>query len=127
VAQPESLHSPQGHALHGPNSRVYMVIAVALAVFTAVSFVVNLLVQFAGLAVLAGFLIILGVAICKALLVTMYFMHVKYDWSLLYFLLLPAFVLATMMMIVLLPDLVFAWQNDSFLHPPEVTPISSSH
>jgi caa(3)-type oxidase subunit IV len=104
-------HGPSGTAVHGPSLRAYLVVAVALAIFTAVSFIVNQLEQMVGLSVMLGFLIILLVAICKATLVTMYFMHVKYDWKLLYFMLIPAFILATMMMCVLMPDIVNAWHN----------------
>src|SRR5262245_33538450 len=86
---------------HGPNLKVYLTIAVALAVFTAVSFVVNVMVRptdHGGLGWLSpttGFLVILSVAIAKATLVGMFFMHVKYDWGNLYFLIIPAFILAT--------------------------------
>jgi hypothetical protein len=36
-------------------------------------------------------------------------MHLKWDWGRLYFLIIPVFILGAMMMMVLLPDLVFAW------------------
>ena len=95
---------------HGPTYQIYMIIAVALAIFTAVSFVVNGQVHNKVLTPFNGFVIILGVAIIKATLVALIFMHLKYDWSKLYFLIIPAFILGTMMMFVLLPDIVFAWQ-----------------
>jgi caa(3)-type oxidase subunit IV len=120
-------HGPEGVALHGPNVQAYTVIAGALGIFTVVSFVVNAMVQYYGLPVVAGFLIILGVAVVKATLVTMYFMHVKYDWALLYFLLIPAFILATMMMLVLLPDIVFAWHSDLPVVPAEVSSPAPKH
>src|SRR3954466_10811674 len=103
-------HLEGGH--HGPDLKLYLVIATALGMFTAVSFVVNFFVRDHTLAPLMGFLIILSVAVCKAVLVGMFFMHIKYDWNLLYFMLIPAFIMATMMMIVLLPDIVFAWHHD---------------
>jgi cytochrome c oxidase subunit IV len=57
----------------------------------------------------ASFLVILGVAIVKAALVGWIFMHLKFDWRKLYFLIVPAFILGAMMMIVLMPDIVLAW------------------
>jgi hypothetical protein len=33
------------------------------------------------------------------------------DWRRLYYLLIPAFILGTMMMIVLMPDIVLAWHQ----------------
>jgi cytochrome c oxidase subunit 4 len=95
---------------HGPTYQIYMIIAVALAIFTAVSFVVNGQVHAGALSAFNGFLIILLVAVVKATLVGMFFMHLKYDWGKLYFLIIPAFILGTMMMFVLLPDIVLAWQ-----------------
>jgi caa(3)-type oxidase subunit IV len=49
------------------------------------------------------------VAVCKAVLVGMFFMHLKYDWGKLYFIIVPISILGLMMMIVLLPDIVLAW------------------
>jgi cytochrome c oxidase subunit 4 len=100
--------SPSAH--HGPTLRLYLVIGAALAVFTAVSFIVNGQVTAGNLSDMAGLAIILGVAICKATLVGMYFMHLKYDWFRLYFMILPAFILGAMLAFVLLPDMVFAWR-----------------
>jgi cytochrome c oxidase subunit 4 len=94
---------------HGPNVRAYLVVGVALSIFTAVSFGFNELVRHDKMSVFAAFVAILAVAIIKATLVGTYFMHLKYDWRLTYFMLVPAFILGTMMMIVLLPDIVFAW------------------
>jgi cytochrome c oxidase subunit 4 len=98
------------HEGHGPTLVSYLVVGFALSVFTIVSFVVNGLVKSEKLAIHAGFAIILGVAIVKATLVGAYFMHLKFDWRMIYFMLIPVFILATMMMIVLLPDIVLAWK-----------------
>jgi cytochrome c oxidase subunit 4 len=97
---------------HGSMFKLYMVVAVCLSVFTAVSFVVNAL--FHESAPVLAFLIILSVAIAKATLVGLYFMHLKYDWSRLYFMIVPAFIIATMMMIVLMPDVVLAWHREPY-------------
>ena len=95
-------HDPHGAESHGPKLQTYLVIAAALAVFTAVSFIVNGGVRSEALEPHVGFLIILAVAIVKATLVGMYFMHVKFDWGRLYFIIIPVAMLAVMMMIVLL-------------------------
>lgn len=103
-------HTADAH--HGPSYRTYMVIAVALAVFTTVSFVVNTWVRGApDERSTTGFVIILLVAICKAVLVAMYFMHLIVDWGKLYYLIIPAFILGAMMLVVFLPDVVLAWRN----------------
>jgi cytochrome c oxidase subunit 4 len=94
---------------HGPDLKLYMAVAAALAVFTASSFVFNYLVRQDVFSHATGFVLILGVAVCKAVLVGMFFMHLKYDWGKLYFLIFPVFIMATMMMMVLLPDIVLAW------------------
>jgi caa(3)-type oxidase subunit IV len=94
---------------HGPSLfQAYMIIAVALSLFTATSFFFNWLAH-EDVKVIGrhtSFVLILGVAIIKATLVAMYFMHLKWDWSLLYYLIIPAFILGTMMMVVLMPDIL---------------------
>jgi hypothetical protein len=42
----------------------------------------------------------------------MYFMHLKWDWKFLYFLIIPVFIMGTMMMTVLLPDIFFGPNKD---------------
>jgi caa(3)-type oxidase subunit IV len=106
-------HEPAAH--HGPNFQAYMVVAAALTGFTASSFFFNYLARSGVITHGTSFALIVGVAVCKAGLVGAYFMHVKWDWRVLYFLIVPVFILGTMMMIVLLPDGVFAWLNDAQL------------
>ena len=60
-----------------------------------------------------GMAIIMGVAVCKATLVCMFFMHLKYEWSKLYFLIVPVGILAVMMIIVFMPDGVVGWHHDT--------------
>jgi len=99
-------------AHHGPDVKSYLVIFGALSVFTAISFVVNEFVRHDTISATTGMLLILGVAVVKAVLVGMYFMHLKYDWAKLYFMIIPCFILATMFIVVLLPDIVLAWHHD---------------
>src|SRR5262249_3592852 len=111
-----------GHdAHHGPTFGVYMVIFAALSVCTLASFAVQ---QALGMNLQSAG-IIMGVAVIKATLVGAIFMHLKYDWGRLYFLILPVFVMASMMIMVLLNDIVFAWPHAL---PPEVLfPVSAPH
>jgi caa(3)-type oxidase subunit IV len=99
-------HSDDSH--HGPNVNAYYVVFGALAGFTAISFGVN---SYFGPGSMKGMLIILGVAVIKAVLVAFIFMHLKWEWRKLYFMIVPALVLAPMLVIVLLPDIVLAWRN----------------
>jgi caa(3)-type oxidase subunit IV len=96
---------------HDSGVRAYLVIFAALIVFTIVSFVVNSAVRSQSMQSNTGFVIILGVAICKAVLVAMFFMHLKFDWKRVYFMIVPVMILGTMMVIVLLPDIVLAWKH----------------
>src|SRR5262245_48298603 len=104
----DSTAGETGHGHHGPTLPLYLGVAAVLSVFTAVSFIVSAV----GYAhSIAGLTILLGVAICKALLVGAFFMHLKYDWFKLYFMIVPVFILAVMMMLVLMPDIVVAWHH----------------
>jgi len=94
---------------HGPSFQAYLVVFCALSVFTAVSFGVNSLVRSGSWTPTAGFTVILGVAVVKAVLVGMYFMHLVVDWGKLYYLVFPAFILGAMMITVLMPDIVLGW------------------
>jgi caa(3)-type oxidase subunit IV len=113
----EMQHS-EAHA--GPSFKAYLVVFAALSVFTGISFVVNDLVRSDVLSATSGMLLILGVAVCKAILVSMYFMHLVIDWSKLYYLIFPVLILGTMLVIVLLPDIVLAWSHKGGLFVPPV-------
>jgi cytochrome c oxidase subunit 4 len=101
--------APHADEHHGPNLILYWKVAAVLTVFTASSFAVNALVRNDHFSPELGFVLILGVAVAKAVLVGLFFMHLMFDWAKLYFLIIPAFILGTMMMVVLLPDIVLAW------------------
>src|SRR3954452_18207785 len=104
-------HDHTGTAEHHVMSpRPYLVVFAALCVFTAMSFFVNYFVRENHISATTGFVLILGVAVVKAVLVATYFMHLKWDWGKLYFLITPAFVLAPMAMFALLPDSVLYWK-----------------
>jgi caa(3)-type oxidase subunit IV len=105
--------TPQAHDDHGRMVRRYLTVFIALAVFTLASFVANYAASEEHQWITKGvsFAIILGVAIVKAVLVGMIFMHLNFDWRKLYFMIFPAFILGAMMMMVLMPDIVLAWQR----------------
>lgn len=103
-----------GHA--GPGFNTYLVVFGALVVFTLISFIVNYVVRLGHIAPHTGFAIILAVAVCKAVLVGTYFMHLILDWSRFYFVIIPVSILGALLIIVLLPDIVLAW------HPPVAGP-----
>ncbi|HYT94577.1 MAG TPA: cytochrome C oxidase subunit IV family protein [Gemmataceae bacterium] len=94
----------------GPTNNIYLAVFAVLCVCTAISFLVNL----AGIAAATALLIIMVVAVVKTTLVGMFFMHVKYDWGKLYFLIIPLVILALMLMVVLLPDTVVGWHHDAW-------------
>ena len=116
-------HPPGAHPHHGPTLQLYLTVGISLAVFTALSFVFNWMAREKMIRTETSFVLILGVAVCKAVLVGMFFMHLKYEWGKLYFMIVPAFILGAMMMFVLLPDIVICWQASK--HPLE-PPVSTS-
>ena len=80
-------------------SSVYLIVFVALCVCTACrSFVAYLRLRPAARPACG---IILVVAVVKATLVAMIFMHLKFDWGKLYCIVIPVCVMAVMMIIVL--------------------------
>jgi len=117
-------HGHGGHA--GPSFRAYMIVAGALALFTAASFVVNYFVREKVIESHIGFTLILGVAVCKALLVGAVFMHLRWDWGKLYYMIIPAFILGTMMMFVLMPDIVISWKRQAD-EAPAIQAVESQH
>lgn len=105
----------EGHG--GGNVTMYMVVFAALCVFTIISFIVNGAVRAdpPALTKEAGFGLILGVAVCKAILVGMIFMHLKWDWGRLYFMIIPVMILGILLMAVLMPDIVLGWKEGNII------------
>src|SRR5262249_37446787 len=98
---------------HGPTYAAYMTVAAALAGFTVASFIFNSMQRSDYISTVTSFLLILGVAIIKATLVALVFMHLKWDWRSLYFLLIPVFIMGAMMMMVLMPDIFLGNLHDA--------------
>jgi cytochrome c oxidase subunit 4 len=103
LEDPYHRHRPEEQHV-GPTFGVYMVIFAVLSVCTAVSFIANWIERGGGITIYTAVLIIMIVAIIKATLVTMYFMHLKWDWNRIFFILIPLMILTVMMIVVLLPD-----------------------
>jgi caa(3)-type oxidase subunit IV len=105
--------TPDGHDPHESTVRAYLIVFGCLAFFTFCSFAANFIAapEHAWISKSASFVIIMMVSIAKASLVGWIFMHLKFDWRKLYFMIVPAFILGTMMMMVFLPDMVLAWQR----------------
>ena len=100
---------------HGDLFRLYMAIALVLCVCTALSFVFNYFAhpEVHSISVNTAFFLILLVAIVKATLVCTYFMHLKWDWTTLYFIIVPVSILGVMMAVVLLPDTLLGPSKDA--------------
>jgi caa(3)-type oxidase subunit IV len=96
---------------HGASMQAYLAVFVALSVFTVVSFIANWATRQGHITASTAFAIILGVAVVKACLVAVIFMHLKWDWRKLYFMIAPAFILAPFLVLALLPDIVLYWKN----------------
>jgi cytochrome c oxidase subunit IV len=110
VEETDTIDDPTGHPVHaGPSTNTYLVIFGALCVFTLLSFVINAV---TGQGSHSGAAVIMLVAVCKAVLVAMFFMHLKYDWFKLWYLVIPVMILTVMMMLVLMPDIVLAWRQN---------------
>jgi caa(3)-type oxidase subunit IV len=107
------VHNPDGHDDHAATVRAYLIVFGCLAFFTFCSFAANFIAapEHAWISKSASFVIIMMVSVAKASLVGWIFMHLKFDWRKLYFMIVPAFILGTMMMMVFLPDMVLAWQR----------------
>ncbi len=102
-------HASEAHA--GPSFRAYILVFVALAICTGLSFGINLCERMELLGAHTGFALILLVSIVKAVLVGTFFMHLIVDWGNLYYLVFPAFILGSVLCVVLLPDIVLAWHH----------------
>ena len=95
---------------------------IALSIFTAISFLANEAVRQGWINVNTSVTIIMLVAVIKAFLVGMIFMHLNFDWGKVYFIIVPIFILGVMMMMVLMPDIVIPWQpGQEPLEPPVST------
>jgi caa(3)-type oxidase subunit IV len=93
----------------GPNFQAYMMIFYILCVCTALSFVSNFFVDhlMGQRHLSAG--IIMVIAVFKATLVASIFMHLKWDFSKVYCIIVPVCIVTLMMVIILSIDQTLAW------------------
>jgi caa(3)-type oxidase subunit IV len=110
-AHPDAHGTEAAHAEHHEahiSDATFLKVFGGLLIFTALTFAAN---QFLGeKAKLIAFLIIGTIAICKALLVVVYFMHLVLDWKKLFLFIVPVMILAPLIVIVLWPDIVLSWR-----------------
>jgi cytochrome c oxidase subunit IV len=128
-SQPTHEHAAAAHDQAGPRFQTYLNIFFALCVFTALSFVFNMLAHADIITHMTSVALIVLVAIVKALCVAAIFMHLKFDFGRLYCIIIPVSIMAVMMVIVLLPDIVLGWHH-GFGAKTEETPavhIQSQH
>lgn len=93
------------HEEHHPRPN-YLAVFAVLVVLTAVSFwTVS---RFWPLSAGAGHTLVMVVAVCKAVLVAMFFMHLKFDWFKVYVMIVPALILGTILVCALMPDITFS-------------------
>ena len=110
-----------GH--HGPTFASYIIVFAILCVCTLISFISNGAANGGMISHTTSVAIIMMVSIFKATLVAMFFMHLKYDWFKLYFIVFPVVILTVMMVIVLMPDTVLGWHHTLV----EVGPSTDAH
>lgn len=118
----ETGHATTHDAAHDLRVKAYFTVFIALSIFTAISFVANEAVRQGWIGVTTSVAIIMVVAVIKAFLVGLIFMHLNFDWGKVYFIIVPIFILGVMMMMVLMPDIVIPWQQSQQpLEPPVST------
>jgi heme/copper-type cytochrome/quinol oxidase subunit 4 len=118
----ETGHATTHDAAHDLRVKAYFTVFIALSIFTAISFLANEAVRQGWIDVNTSVTIIMVVAVIKAFLVGLIFMHLNFDWGRVYFIIVPIGILGVMMMMVLMPDIVIAWQpSQQPLEPPVST------
>ena len=87
----------------GETQRPYMKVFGALALLT----LIEVLVAFLPIAKILIVIFLIALALTKALLVAMYFMHLKYDRRILTLIAASPLILAAILALALLPDIAF--------------------
>ena len=108
------------HEHAGPSFQTYMFVFYALAICTALSFVVNYFVDHMMDQKHMSAVIIMIVAVVKASLVAAIFMHLKFDFGKLYCIVVPVCILTFMMVIILSIDTTLAWHAYPGSSVPEI-------
>ena len=97
-----------------PSDKMYLAIAGSLAGLTVVSYVGDLL----HISRPALICLVLAVAMVKATLVATFFMHLKFDWFRVKVMIIPAIILAAVLVFALLPDITLAKRDTPGKKPP---------
>ena len=109
------------HAEEHPHPNYWAVFGI-LTVMTAVSFMTVTDFWTSNMGEKSGPIIVMIVAVAKATLVAMYFMHLKYDWFKLYFMIVPTLIMGTILMCALLPDMTFSQTRVKVMDPSGAPP-----
>ncbi len=97
-----------------PTDKMYLAIAASLAGLTIVSYVGDLL----HMPRSALICLVLAVAVVKASLVAAFFMHLRFDWTKVKVMIIPAIILAAVLVFALLPDITLAMREKPNKKPP---------
>jgi cytochrome c oxidase subunit 4 len=97
-----------------PSDKMYLAIAASLAGLTVISYIGDLL-QMPRPALIC---LVLLVALVKASLVAVFFMHLKFDWTKVKIMIIPALILAAVLVFALLPDITLAMREKAGKKPP---------
>jgi cytochrome c oxidase subunit 4 len=97
-----------------PSDKMYLAIAGSLAGLTIISYIGDLL----HMPRPALICLVLLVALVKATLVATFFMHLKFDWAKVKVMLIPAVILAGVLVFALLPDITLAMREAAAKKPP---------
>lgn len=107
--------SPE-HATHGgPGFNDYFRVFIALSILTALSFL-----AFWVMSGLSAVGMIIALALIKATLVIVVFMHLWTDWRILYGIIIPVLILCVMSVFIFIPDQILPWPKEAPLEPPPV-------
>jgi caa(3)-type oxidase subunit IV len=113
---------------NGPSDKMYLAIAGSLAGLTIVSYIGDKLHM--PRPALIG--LVLLVAVVKASLVAAFFMHLNFDWTKVKVMIIPAIILAAVLVFALMPDITIAgrgpvgWSKNQ-RYPVIEKPDSSHH
>src|SRR5262245_39145529 len=102
----------------GSKDKMYLAIAGSLAGLTAISYIGDKL----HLSRPALICLVLAVALVKASLVAAFFMHLNIDWTKVKVMIIPAMILAAILVFALMPDITLASREKRAPRPPIETP-----
>jgi len=113
-------HEEHGHEEHS-HATLYWIIFGSLCVLTLISFVVggSPIMKFP----LIGWTVMMAVSICKAMLVMLFFMHLKWEANWKYVLTIPASLMSVFLVLMLIPDVMLRHRHYSeprLLHAADV-------